>query len=58
MDINIENYKSYKHIAQQIYDIIIKNNEKYTKTLYFILSDYASYSTKTKMELKEIGIYA
>ncbi len=48
MDIDIYNYKTYKHLSQEIYNILYYNNEKYTVTNSYILCSYRKLSIKSK----------
>ncbi len=48
MDIDIYNYKTYKHLSQEIYNIIYYNNEKYTVTNSYILCRYSKYKHRSK----------
>ena len=51
MDLN--NIKLY-NLYQPIYDIIIRNNELYTKRYYDILINYSTLSEKTKKEISAL----
>ncbi len=48
MDIDIYNYKTYKHLSNQIYEILYKNKEKYTVTNSYILCSYSKLSQRSK----------
>ena len=52
MDLN--NIKLFKHLYQQIYEIIIANNERYTQTYYQILINYSTLSNKSKQEIQAL----
>ena len=51
MDLN--NIKLY-NLYQPIYDIIIANNELYTKRYYDILINYSTLSEKSKKEISAL----
>ena len=51
MDLN--NIKLY-NLYQPIYDIIIANNELYTKRYYDILTNYSTLSDKSKQEISAL----
>ena len=51
MDLN--NIKLY-NLYQPIYDIIIRNNELYTKRYYDILINYSTLSEKSKKEISTL----
>ena len=51
MDLN--NIKLY-NLYQPIYDIIIRNNELYTKRYYDILINYSTLSEKSKKEISAL----
>ena len=52
MDLN--NLKLFKHLYQQIYDIIIANKEQYTQTYHQILINYSTLSEKSKTEISAL----
>ena len=52
MDLN--NLKLFKHLYQQIYDIIIANKEQYTQTYHQILINYSTLSEKSKKEIQAL----
>ncbi len=54
MDIN--NYKTYKHIAQDIYNILYTNKEVFTITHTHILCSYSRLSNESKQEIKRLFI--
>ncbi len=54
--IDIYNYKSYKHLSQEIYNILYYNNEKYTVTNSYILCSYSKLSIKSKNEINDLFI--
>ncbi len=54
MDIN--NYKTYKHIAQDIYNILYTNKEVFTITHTHILCSYSRLSNESKQEIKRMFI--
>ena len=56
MDIDIYNYKTYKHLSNLIYEILYKNNEKYTVTNTYILCSYSKLSIKSKDEIERLFI--
>ena len=51
---DIRNPQSYRHVAQEIYNIIIKNNEKYTITEFFIFCNFDKVSEISKTEIKKL----
>lgn len=51
MDLN--NIKLY-NLYQPIYDIIIRNNELYTKRYYDILINYSTLTEKSKKEISAL----
>ena len=51
MDIDIYNYKTYKHLSNLIYEILYRNREKYTVTNTYILCSYSKLTIKVKMRL-------
>jgi len=53
---DLENYKSYKHIAQDIYNILYRNQEKITITHTHILCSYSRLSDKSKYEIGRLFI--
>ena len=54
MDIDIYNYKSYKHLSQEIYNILYRNQEKYTVTNTYILCSYSKLSQRSKDEINKL----
>ncbi len=54
MDLDIYNYKSYKHLSQEIYNILYYNNEKYTVTNSYILCSYSKLSIKSKDAINKL----
>ena len=46
--IDIYNYKTYKHLSQEIYNILYYNNEKITITNSYILCSYSKLSQRSK----------
>ena len=54
--IDIYNYKTYKHLSKEIYNILYKNNEKYTVTNTYILCSYSKLSIKSKDEINNLFI--
>ncbi len=56
MDIDIYNYKTYKHLSQEIYNILFKNNEKYTVTNTYILCSYSKLTIKSKDDIQQLFI--
>ena len=54
MDIYIYNYKSYKHLSQEIYNILYRNQEKYTVTNSYILCSYSKLSQRSKDEINKL----
>ena len=50
--IDINDHKSYKHLSNLIYEILYKNNEKYTVTNTYILCSYSKLSQKSKDEIE------
>ena len=52
MDIDINDHKSYKHLSNLIYEILYKNNEKYTVTNTYILCSYSKLSQRSKDEIE------
>ena len=50
---NSHNIKLY-NLYQPIYDIIIRNNELYTKRYYDILINYSTLSEKSKKEIQAL----
>ena len=56
MDIDINDHKSYKHLSNLIYEILYKNNEKYTVTNTYILCSYSKLSIKSKDEINNLFI--
>ena len=56
MDIDINDHKSYKHLSNLIYEILYKNNEKYTVTNTYILCSYSKLSIKSKHEINNLFI--
>ena len=56
MDIDIYNYKTYKHLSNLIYEILYKNKEKYTVTNTYILCSYSKISCQSKDEINKLFI--
>ncbi len=56
MDLDIYNYKSYKHLSNLIYEILYKNNEIYTVTNTYILCSYSKLSIKSKDAINKLFI--
>ncbi len=56
MDIDIYNYKSYKHLSQEIYNILYTNKEVFTITHTHILCSYSRLSNESKQEIKRLFI--
>ncbi len=56
MDIDIYDYKTYKHLSQDIYNILYYNKEKYTVTNSYILCSYSKLSIKSKNEIIDLFI--
>ena len=56
MDIDINNNKSYKHLSNLIYDILYRNQEKYTVTNTYILCSYSKLSQRSKDEIERLFI--
>ena len=52
MDLN--NIIKLYNLYQPIYDIIIKNNEPYTKRYFDILINYSTLSEKSKREIQAL----
>ena len=52
MYIDINDHKSYKHLSNLIYEILYKNNEKYTVTNTYILCSYSKLSQRSKDEIE------
>ena len=50
---NSDNIKLY-NLYQPIYDIIIRNNELYTKRYYDILINYSTLTEKSKREIQAL----
>ena len=50
---NSHNIKLY-NLYQPIYDIIIRNNELYTKRYYDILINYSTLTEKSKREIQAL----
>ncbi len=46
--IDIYNYKTYKHLSQEIYNILYYNNEKITITNSYILCSYSKLTQRSK----------
>ncbi len=51
---DLEDYKTYKHKAQDIYNILYYNNEKYTVTNSYILCSYSKLSIKSKDAINKL----
>ena len=56
MDFDIYNYNTYKHIAQEIYNILYNNKEIFTITDTYILCSYSRLSDKSKYESERLFI--
>ena len=56
MDIDINDHKSYKHLSNLIYEILYKNNEKYTVTNTYILCSYSKLSQRSKDDIQQLFI--
>jgi hypothetical protein len=54
MDLDLNNYKTYKHKAQEIYNILVKNNIKFTITHTHLLCNYSTLDEKTKNEIQQL----
>ena len=54
MDLDLNDYKSYKHKAQDIYNILVKNNIKFTITNTHLLCNYSTLDEKTKNEINKL----
>jgi hypothetical protein len=54
MDLNLNDYKTYKHLAQPIYNILVKNNIKFTITNTHLLCNYSTLDEKTKNEINKL----
>ena len=50
--IDINDHKSYKHLSNLIYEILYKNQEKYTVTNTYILCSYSKLSQRSKDEIE------
>ena len=53
---DIYNYKTYKHIAQEIYNILYNNKEIFTITDTYILCSFGRLSDKSKYEIERLFI--
>ena len=51
---NLNNYKTYKHKAQDIYDILVKNKIKFTITNTHLLCNYSTLDDQTKYEIQQL----
>ena len=56
MDININDHKSYKHLSNLIYEILYRNQEKYTVTNTYILCSYSKLSQRSKDDIQQLFI--
>ena len=56
MDIDIYNYKTYKQLSQEIYNILYINKEKYTVTNSYILCSYSKLSQRSKDAINKLFI--
>ena len=56
MDIDIYNYKTYKHLSKEIYNILYRNQEKYTVTNTYILCSYSKLSQRSKDDIQQLFI--
>ena len=56
MDIDIYNYKTYKHLSNLIYEILYRNQEKYTITNTYILCSYSKLTQRSKDEINKLFI--
>ena len=50
--IDIYNYKTYKHLSKEIYNILYRNQEKITITNSYILCSYSKLSQRSKDEIE------
>ena len=53
---DIYNYKTYKFVAQEIYNILYNNKEIFTITDTYILCSYSRLSDKSKYEIERLFI--
>ena len=56
MDIDINDHKTYKHLSNNIYEILYRNQEKYTVTNTYILCSYSKLSQRSKDEIERLFI--
>jgi len=54
MELDFNNYKTYKHKAQDIYNILVKNNCKFTITNTHLLCNFSLLDEKTKNEINKL----
>ncbi len=52
--IDINNHKSYKHLSNLIYEILYRNQEKYTVTNTYILCSYSKLSQRSKDAINKL----
>ena len=52
MDIDINDHKSYKHLSNLIYEILYRNQEKYTVTNTYILCSNRKLTQRSKDEIE------
>ena len=52
--INIKNHNTYKDISQQIYEILVNNNEKFNFNYNYLLCNYNKLSINSKNEIDEL----
>ncbi len=53
---DLENYKSYKHLSQEIYNILYTNKEVFTITQTHILCSYSRLSNESKRAIERLFI--
>ena len=53
---DLENYKSYKHLSQEIYNILYTNKEVFTITHTHILCSYSRLSNESKRAIERLFI--
>ena len=53
---DIYNYKTYKFVAQEIYNILYNNKEIFTITDTYILCSFGRLSDKSKYEIERLFI--
>ena len=54
MDLDLNDYKTYRHKSQDIYNILVKNNIKFTITNTHLLCNYSTLDEKTKNEINKL----